>query len=122
MIIQTADDDEITVCLENNDGCMLSIDGNNCDENGFCSSNVKKNLDFFRECDPVTNPECTFDTPPNTEVSMIIATVEKVPDDGFDDCQSVGSSSHCKGLPGCAWTSKRYQSRNSTEEYFRDFI
>ena len=121
VIIQVADEDEITVCLDNDDGCMFSIDGNDCDENGFCSSNVKKNLDFFRECDPVTDPECNYNTPPNTEVSMIIATVEKVPADWFNDCQGIDATGHCKGLPGCAKDNMRYQSRNSTEENLRNF-
>ena len=118
VIIQVSDEDEITVCLDNDAGCMFSIDGNDCDENGFCSSNVKKNLDFFRECDPVTDPECAYNTPPNTEVSMIIATVEKVPADWFNDCQGIDATGHCKGLPGCARSNLRYQSRNSTEENF----
>ena len=121
VIIQVVDDDEITVCLDNAAECMFSIDGNVCDENGFCSSNVKKNLDFFRECDPVTEPDCVYNTPPNTEVSMIIATVEKVPADWFNECESIDSAGHCKGLPGCAQTSMRYQSRNSTEENFEKF-
>ena len=56
------------------------------------------------------------------EVSMIIATVEKVPADWFNNCESIDSTGHCKGLPGCARTSMRYQSRNSTEENFGNII
>ena len=122
IIIEVMDDGETTVCLDNAAACMFAIDGNTCDDNGFCSSHVTKNLDFFRECDPVTDSECVYTTTPNTEVSMKIATVEKVPADWFESCESVDSKGHCKGLPGCAQTNMYYQSRNSTEENFQIFL